>query len=197
MHRLTRFGISNGEFTGVEVQTAGIRRGFGRLGRAVQHIADDGQTDGREMDAQLMCAAGDGFEFKAGAIWFQGEEAIACLAGAAADVVNDLHGSAIDVGAHGKIDETGFGRWHSSDQGDVALSRGASFELHSKVALCIGIEAKDQEAGSVHIESVDDEWAGGMRKMGRDTSGGTVLLVRALARNAQHSSGLVDDDKAT
>ena len=114
-------------------------------------------------------------------------------AGAALDVVDDLDGAVGDVGADGEGDFAAFGGEGAVDEGDVAFVDLAVFELHGEVALGIGIEAEEEEAGGVHVEAVDDEGAGRVGDVGADARCGTILLVIAFAGHGEEAGGFVDD----
>ena len=51
---LARSGMDEGKFVGVEAEA-------GEIGAAAGGVADDRVADGFAVDAELVCAAGDGF----------------------------------------------------------------------------------------------------------------------------------------
>ena len=60
--RLPRAGVRKGQVAGVQQQPRG--QGL-RLWGCIQRITQDGVTHGRHVHAQLVRAAGDGFQFDA------------------------------------------------------------------------------------------------------------------------------------
>ena len=154
------------------------------------------------MYAQLVAAAGDGFEAHAGAIDLAADDLPAGECMPAVHVVDDLTRAVVDVETHGQIDHTPVGGDVAFEQRDVGFLRDALFELHGEFALGIGIERDDHEAGGVHVEAMDDEAAGVQpcatgrvvhRVYARNDAIGLVL---PFAGDAEHTAGLVDDDKA-
>lgn len=185
--------LAEGELRRVEHQSAGR----GAVGdRAIEHIADDGVADVRGVDAQLVRAAGVGDHAQARAVGFEGEDGPVRKRGLAVDVVDDLVGAVVDVGAHGDVDGARVAADDAFNEGDVGLVHLAPFELAGEVALGVGVEAEDEEAGGVHVEAVDDEGAGGGGEKAGDARGDTVFVGLPFAGDGEQAGGLVDDDVA-
>lgn len=170
---------------------------------AIENVTEDRVPEaGCGVHAQLVAAAGDGLEAHAGAIDLAADDLPTGEGVPAMLVVDDLARTVVDVEAHGQIDHAPVGGDVTFEQRDVGFLRDALFELHGEFALGIGIERDDHEAGRVHVEAMDDEAAGVQpRAAGRiehrmHAGDHAVGLVLPFAGDAQHTAGLVDDDKA-
>lgn len=160
------------------------------------HAVGAGEEAGRGgMDAELVAAARDGLKGDAGAVDLAGENAVARLGGPSVDEVDDLHGAVVDVGAQREVDEAVVGGDVALEERGVAFLHGAALEHHGEVALGLGREGDQQQAGSLHVEPVNDHGARGVREHAAHAGDDAVGLVGPFSGNGEEAGWLVDDDE--
>ncbi len=168
---------------------------------AVEDVAQDGVSQAagfprrRGVYSQLMAAAGDGLKLDASPVGLASHHAEVSLSRAALLVIDDLIWAIGEISAHGERDVALVGLDQAADKGDIAFLSFAKFELHAQVALRIWIQAQDQEARSVHVETVDHKRPCGGRKHGSNSRYCTIGFIFTFAGDAEHAAGLVDNDE--
>lgn len=167
----------------------------------VEDIAQDWMSQSasfprcRGVYTQLMTSPGNGLKLDTSPISLPRHDTEMGLSWPALLVIDDLIRPIGEISAHGERDITLIDFDQAANKGDIAFLSFAKFELHAEVALGIWVQAQDQQAGRVHVEAVDNQRACGGRKHGSNARDCTISLFLALARNAQHAAGLVDNDE--
>ena len=144
-------GMGEGEVGGVEFE-------FAEAGAAsVEVVADNGNAEafgvGR-VDAELMGASGNGVEGDAGVIVFNAD--LLPLGGAdlAVDFVVDLVWAIVDIETEREGNRSFVLGEDSVEESEIVFFDGAVLELDREMAMGLGGETEDHEAGSVHVETV-------------------------------------------
>lgn len=135
------------------------------------------------MDAELVGAAGGGFEIEQGVFIILGEDFVISLGGFA--VLTDLEGGrTLQVTSDGEINHC-LGEFRMTfDDGIVGFVSFAVLELLAEHGLGFGVFRENHDAASVAVEAMDEQaviFEGGF---------GTVFTFR----HAKQTGGLVDDE---
>lgn len=177
-HPAARARLTETEFAGVKHQSPA--RVVVVL-RAVEHIADDGVAHVGRVHAELVRPPCQRNHAQSRPIGFQRQHGPVRDRLAAPVGVDDLVRPVVDVRAHRDIDGARIAAQDSFDKRDVGFLHEARLELAGEFSLGIGIEAQDNQAGSIHIEAMNDKRAGGVWEEGRDPGRDTVFVIRGFS----------------
>lgn len=182
-------GMMNREIGGMEAQAGGGGKA-GRVG--VEWVAKNWMCDGRQMQPDLMGAAGDRFDLEARSVSEAREYPPAGLGGAAGVGVDAIPRGPRGIAGDREIDQTVVGFRQAAHQTLVAFPHHACLELSAEVSLGIGIECHEHQARGVAIEAVNDDgrWIGRLH-----TTGEAIPQVWSTARHGEQSRRLVEDDQ--
>lgn len=182
-------GMMNREISGMEAQAGGGGKA-GRVG--VEWVAENWMRDGRQMQPDLMGAAGDRFDFEARSVSESREYPPAGLGGTATVGFDAIPRGPRGIAGDREIDQPLVGFRQAAHQALVALPHHAHFELSAEVSLGIGVECHQHEARGVAVEAVNDDsrWKGRLH-----TTDEAILQVRSTARHSEQARRLVEDEQ--
>lgn len=172
------------------------RRGVAGGLMRVEDVAENRPAAFAEVDAELVRASGDRFEFDQRMVVERAQDAEAGEAGLAEGVIDDLSRTPGDIRSNGQVDFADERVGNARDDRDVSLSSRAMFELRGEQAVGLRIKGEDHEARGIHVEAMDDERAGGLGKHGLHARRHAVLVRLALSGDGEHARRLVDHDEA-
>lgn len=150
---------------------------------AVDGVADDGGAEIFQMDAELVSAAGGGFEFEERIFIILGEGFVISLGRLA--VLADLEsGRTFQIAGDWQVNH-GFGELRMAfDDGVVSFVGLAVLELLAEHGLSLGVFRENDDSTGVAVKAMNEEaviFEGGL---------GTIFAFR----HAEETGGLVDDE---
>lgn len=182
--------VIEGEGGGVQHEAVGSRLDF-RSG--VEVAAENGVADGLAVDAELMGAAGEGYEADAGGVGggIEVEDFESALGGLAAGVADFLVREVGGVFYDGDVDEAGAGSEFSGEEGGVGFGDGSGFELLAEVGVGGFVEGEDHDAGGAEVEAVYHEGGG---EIAHEPVVDGVEVGGVLSGEAEEAAGFVDEE---
>ncbi len=182
-------GMMDGEIGGMKTQPGGGGKA-GCLG--VEWVAQDRMRKCRQMQADLVGAAGDRFDFDARSVGAASQHPPAGLGGTASIGIDAIPRGPRGIAGDREIDQPLVGFRQAAYQALVALPHHTHLELSAEVSLGIGVECHQHEARGVAVEAVnhDGRWKGRLH-----TTGEAILQVRSTARHCEQARRLVKDDQ--
>ena len=121
---------------------------------AINGIAENGCAEIFEVNAELVGAAGGGFQLQQAILVAMGDDAIGGLGGLAI-LINLEGGGAFQVAGDGQVNQGGGEFGMTDGDGVVGFVGLAVLELAAEVFLGIGIFGEDDDTGGIAVKAVD------------------------------------------